>query len=75
MRQLITFLKNTTKEETGTNTVEYGLLIALLACGLVGGAISLGNGVKASLSGSSKQIAAVVPGLNTPGTPTPKRDE
>ena len=75
MRQLITFLKNTAKEETGTNTVEYGLLIALLACGLVGAAISLGNGIKTSLTGSSKLIATALPAAKTPGTPAPKRDE
>jgi Flp pilus assembly pilin Flp len=72
MRQLINFLKNTATDETGTNMVEYGLIIALLACGLAGAAISLGNGVKASLTGSSKQIAAALPTANTPGAPAPK---
>ena len=76
MRQLINFLKNTATDETGTNMVEYGLIIALLACGLAGAAISLGkNGVNVSLSVSSKQIAAALPTANTPGAPAPKRDE
>ena len=56
--------------ERGATAVEYGVLVAIFAVGLIGGTVLLQDGVKAVFVAQTDQISDPGPGSSSP-TPTP----
>lgn len=44
------------RDESGVTAVEYGLICALLAVALIGGATTLGNAINGTMSGAASDL-------------------
>ena len=55
-------IRNLFKDESGAAAVEYGLLVALIACVIIAGVGLLGTSLNNMFSNVSTTIAAVGPG-------------
>ena len=52
------FVQNFLKDESGATAIEYGLIAALIAVAIIGGASSLGNNVSGTFTKVSGELAA-----------------
>jgi pilus assembly protein Flp/PilA len=52
------FVKNFLKDESGATAIEYGLIAALIAVAIIGGASSLGNNVGTTFTTVADKMAA-----------------
>lgn len=50
-------IKNFFKDESGASAVEYGLLIALIAVGLIGAMTGLKNNIKTSFTNAGSALS------------------
>ena len=57
MQKTLDLIRAFAREEDGVTAIEYGLLAALIALGLIGGATALGN----NLSGLFTHISTMLP--------------
>ena len=54
---MITVIKNLLNDESGATAIEYGLIAALIAVAIIGGASSLGNNVSGTFTKVSGELA------------------
>lgn len=59
------FLRAFRKDEEGVTAIEYGLIAALIAAGLVAGAL----GLKTELAAAFEYISTQISGATTPAAP------
>ncbi|MCG8271340.1 Flp family type IVb pilin [Aquamicrobium sp. NLF2-7] len=53
------------KDESGATAIEYGLIAALIAVGIIGAATTLGKNISATFSDVSKELSQA-PATSTP---------
>jgi pilus assembly protein Flp/PilA len=56
------------KDESGATAIEYGLIAALIAVGIIGGATAIGDQVNQTFDDSALEIEATTAENNLPGT-------
>jgi len=51
---------NFLQDDSGATAIEYGLIAALIAIAIIGGAVALGNGITELFSGTNSDISAAI---------------